>query len=142
MTPRTRWACGEHEGRGDDAGRTRRRRPPHPIANHDREPRSLLFVALAAALAVQGCAGPAPRIEIDREQLWVRVRDIEVDLVRDCGIETSLLRRDFAALHQWTGGREWRIMVMLNEIPAVEIWTGERRFECGIASKAYGKPAE
>jgi hypothetical protein len=101
---------------------------------------SALLILVCAA-----CAGPllpAPKVFIDPVGLRVAVRDIQVDLVRDCGIEQSLVRRDFNALQQWSGGNHWRIIITLNEVPAVEIWTREARFECGIASKAYGpRPA-
>lgn len=102
-------------------------------------------LALIVIAAVLGCAGPIlppPRIAIDPRTLVVEVRDVRVDLMRDCGIEPSLLRRELEVLQQWTGGNDWRIIVMLNQIPAVEIWTDEARFECGVASKAYGRPAE
>lgn len=101
--------------------------------------------ALISIAACLGCAGPIlppPRIEIDPRTLVVAVRGVRVDLMRDCGIDPSLLRREFEVLQQWRGGRDWRFIVMLNQIPAVEIWTDEGRFECGIASKAYGRPAE
>lgn len=99
-----------------------------------------LVAGIISASAAFGCAQP-PRTDIDPIGLVVRVGEISVDLETTCGIEPSLQRRDFDVLTQRIGWDDWRMLIFLNQVPALEIFTDTGRFECGIASKAFG-PAE
>ena len=99
---------------------------------------------LLVALVILGCASWSPKppqVFVDEEALVVGVLNWRVDLVRDCGIEQSLLRRDFDALYRRISDNDWLVLIFLNQIQAVEIRTDSGEFECGIASKAYGPAA-
>ena len=65
-----------------------------------------------------------------------------MNLETTCGIEQSLQRRDFNVLSERIGEDDWRMMIFLNQIPALEIFTDTGNFDCGIASKAFGPPKE
>ena len=90
-----------------------------------------------------GCAGlwvePDPEITIDPARLIVVVESIVVNLESECGIEQSLLRRDFDVLIQRADGYVWKVRVYLNQIPALVVDLDSGEWECGIASKAYGR---
>lgn len=127
----------------DRVGMLKKAKDRVELAGADEQKAAPPLAAFFGVIALIGCSTPLrdprpPETRIDALHLVVSIRDVTVNLETDCGIEQSMERREFDVLSERIGQDDWRMIILLNQIPALELFTDTGRFECGIASKAFG----